>query len=185
MLLLLLVLALLGEGVHMAPLPYYETAEDEIYFEGSGDSGDIQDQLDQLLKNAMLNDTDNVKKIEDRFNLTQYEQILCIGVSYTITYGPNDTHDHECGNITFSNFSHSNIWLSFDPHSFSGRVLLEYAALNWKVLGFDWGEACDITDETTLHLMIRVSPIPQFLCDADMVDMSVKALDGLTEQVTL
>ena len=118
-----------------------ELAEGELYSERSGDKDAIQD-LYRVLKDAMLNDTENVKKISDRFNLTQYEQILCIGVKYVITC--TDGCDIETS--TF-NCSSGYIWLSFDPNTTSGTYLLQYAVLNWEVLGLDWQGACDPSEE--------------------------------------
>ena len=180
MLLLLLVLALLGEGVHMAPLPANETAEDD------GDNDAIQDQLDQLLKDAMLNDAENVKKIADRFNLTHYEQILCISVRYTLTC----TEEEECDNAT-SKLDCSNghmserIWLSFDPDTTSGKYLLHYAVQNWEVLGLDWQGACDLSDEAYLRLHINVQSLTPLLCGVDLVKYVSTSLNKITEQVSL
>ena len=187
MLLLLLVLALLGEGVHMAPLTDdRDTAEHETYFEGSGANDNIQEQLDQLLKDALLNDTDNTNKIDDRFNLTQYEQILCIGVKYDITCPEEESCDNETFTLNCSTgYNNKRVWLSFDPNTTSGTYLLFNAAQNWEVLGLSWQGACDLSEEAYLTLNINVSStITPLLCGLDAESYISSSLKELTEQVS-
>ena len=166
----------------MAPLT--ERVDDGLHSEGSGDKDTIQDLFNRVLKDAMLSDTDNVKKIADRFNLTQYEQILCIGVKYVITCTGCDieTSTFNCS----SGYNFKQIWLSFDPNTTSGSYLLQYAVLNWEVLGLDWQGACNLSEEAYLTLNINVSStIARFLCGVNAETYINSSLKELTAQVSV
>ena len=163
----------------MAPIT--DTAEDELYFEGSGDNDDIQEQLYQLLKDALLNDTENVEKINDRFNQTQ---ILCVGVRYIITCTEEEICDNETSTLNCSTgYNSERVWLSFDPNTTSGRYLFRYAVLNWEVLGLTWQGACDLSEEAYLTLNIHVRSLTPLLCGVDAEKYINSSLRELTEQV--
>ena len=169
MLMLLAVLALL-EGVSMAPMMLEEVT---MIGETALDS---EMELYEILKEGLLNDTENLEKMREKFTLGPNEKRLCVRLNYTITC----TDEEECDitNTHFNCSTFSNIWLSFNSSTWTGQILLEYAALNYEVLGLNWGEACDLSPEATLYLSINVSS----LCDVD--DVINDSLRILTTKVS-
>ena len=129
---------------------------------------------------------ENMKKIEDKFNLTQYEQILCVGVMYILTCTEEEKCDNETSKPDCANGHISQrIWLSFDPDTTSGVYLLHYAVHNWEVLGLDWQGACNLSDEAYLRLHINVLSLTPLLCGVDPVKYVSTSLNKITEQVSL
>ena len=169
----------------LSPLPEMANETDE-HLEGSGDSGDMQEEIDQLLKDAVLNDTENVKKIAERFNLTQYEQILCIGVKYVITCAEEEGCHNESSTFNCSaGYNSKQIWLSFDPDTTPGKYLFRYAEQNWEVLGLSWQGACNLSEGAYLTLNINIPSLTPLLCGVDAEKCIDSSLRELTKQVSL
>lgn len=134
MLLPLLALALLSEGVYTAPL--VERVQREV----QGESEDVSEQLYNLLKEGLLNNTNDVEILKDKFN----QQLLCISLTYAITC----TDEKECENATTifncsTGYTSALVWLSFDPTTMAGKFLLanvrlniiKYIILYWELIG--------------------------------------------------
>ena len=80
-------------------------------------------------------------------------------------------------------YSFTNIWLAFNSTPLAGRILFEYAALNYEVLGLTWVGACDLSPEATLYLSINVSSL-LLLCGVDGETYINESLRILTTQVS-
>ena len=169
----LLLLALQSEGVYMAPIAGETdpmTCKDPI-----------QCELDQILEEALLNDTENLVKIKNAFAEIPEVVKVCLPFNYTIF-----CEDDGCENKTTFNcsngYSASFIWTSFDPYDLTGSLLLVMANFNWTVFGFDWGGACDLRSSNTPVLNINVSSL-QLLCGVNWEKYIKRSLRSLTNKV--
>ena len=169
----LLLLLVLLEGVSIA------------FVSPVNSNADIQTQLDQLLKEGLLDDAENLEKMKDKFTFDPNERKLCISLNYTITC----TDEEECDNATThfncsTEYSFTNIWLSFNSTAtLAGEILFWYAALSYEVLGLNWAGACDLSPEATLYLSINVSSL-LLLCSVDGETYINESLRKLTMQVS-
>ena len=175
MILPVLALALLEVVSSMAPVML-----EEATMTATG----LETELYEILKTGLLNDPENLEKMREKFTLGPNEKRLCVHLNYTITC----TDVEECGNATTpfncsTEYSFTNIWLSFNSTPLAGRILFEYAALNFEVLGLNWAGACDLSPEVTLYLSINVTSL-QLLCGVDGETYINDSLRSLTKQVS-
>ena len=153
--LLLLLLAILSsEGVLTAPVMEGEGPEGEgcsatNVLEELNETVPMQEELSELLKSALVNNTENDDRIKAAFTLQPDEVKLCVRVEYIITCSDKTNcvvADWDCTN----NCSAAFVWTSFDPHSLSGSLLFHYASNEFELFGFEWGGACDLSLQNTL-----------------------------------
>lgn len=175
----LFLLALLGDGVYMAPVI------DTVATAGDVDSK--QHDLDEMLEEALLSNAQNVDKITKAFYTKQEYLKVCAPFNYII----NCTRREECANTTTATFtcadgySSTFVWTSFDPYSFTGTFLLFTAQFNWTVFGFEWGGACDLRESNTPVLNIIVSSRAlKILCGVDGKMYLDESLRSLTQRVS-
>jgi hypothetical protein len=164
-------LVLLTDGVHMAPMIGTEIDP-------------IQGEVDQILEEALLNNSQNLAKMEAVFAYSTEYIKVCAPFKYTIF-----CEDQECTSVTTAKFRCTDgyntttyIWTSFNPHHLAGDILLTTASFNWTVFGFEWGGACDLGESNTPVLNITVSSLA-VLCDVDAEKYINQSLRRLTEKV--
>lgn len=158
-LLLVLLVVLCSEGVLTAPVM------EEKESEGSGcsalhscdDNTFFNETLStqEDLKDALVNNSENLEKIKFAFTLKPDEVKLCITVNYTITCTDKTRCQVDCENNCYIQF----IWTSFDTFSLSGSFLYYFAGfhvtfMGFEIPGFEWGEACDL-NKNILNLSIE------------------------------
>ena len=129
-----------------------------------GTNDTIQEKLDEILKSALLNNTENTSKIKAAFTIQPDQVKLCVQVQYAIKC----TDENQCEtNFNCSDgYNNTLIWTSINPSSLSGSFLFGFASINWEFFGFEWMGACDISIENTQLLNIEV-PSLMLLCDVD------------------
>ena len=114
--------------------------------------------IDEILKQALLNNTENINKIRAAFKMDTEVRKLCVRLTYNITWMDQE-EEYENTTCTAESNTSTFIWTSFNPTTFLGKFLLQYAALNWEVFGFEWLGACDLSTANTLVLNISVSAL--------------------------
>ena len=170
----LLLVVLLSVGVHMAPVMEGGGCEAT-----TGGSDPIQDELDAILKEALLNNTENLDKIKMAFGETSGDIKVCGLLNYTILCEATECEDVvNCS----SRYNSTVRWTSVDPYIPAGAFLYHFAAFGWKVFGFEWGDACDLSAASAPVLSITV-PSLELLCDVDGAKYIINSLSSLTEQV--
>ena len=171
MLLQLFLVMLLSVEVHLAPVMEVEACNIPV-------RDDIQDEVDEILKEGLLNNTNNIDKIKTAFEVKSGQVKICVPLNYTIFCAKE-----ECGDCS-SGYSYSSIWTNFDTSTLAGGFLFDFASLNWTVFGFEWAGACDLRIENTPVLNISVSSLA-VLCGVDNWEEYISAsLQHLTQQVS-
>ena len=142
----------------------------------------LETELYETLKEGLLNDTENLEKMREKFTFGPNERKLCIPVHYMIIC--TDDQEERCDNSvdcsTLNPLSINTTWLSFNSSTLAGEVLHHYARLNLEVLGLSWAGACDVSPKATLYLNINIS----LLCNVSLNNMR-SAIKNLTKQVSL
>ena len=156
-LLVLLVIVLLSEGAHTAPIPECEALGDRS---GSGEDY-IQDEVEEVLREGLLNNTENLKQMQSVFGSDDMK--LCGQIQYCL-----QCEEH----------SLTVLWTAFDPSTLAGQFIFELSLLHWEVFGFEWDDACDLTSQNALILNITVSS----LNENDTV--TAETMIKLTEEVS-
>ena len=171
--LLLFLVMLLSVEVHLAPVMEVEACDTPV-------RDDIQDEVDEILKEGLLNNTNNIDKIKTAFEVKSGQVKICVPLKYTIFCAEEECGDFNCS----SGYSYTSIWTSFDasPRTLAGGFLFDFALLNWTVFGFEWAGACDLSIENTPVLNISVSSLA-VLCSVDNWEEYISAsLQQLTQQ---
>ena len=148
---------------------------------GSGEDT-TQQELDAILEQGLLNSTDNQDKIKKAFNLGPGTVKICVSISFEINC-TNQEEDDGCFNCSGGN-PYTFIWTSFDPTTFlTGPLLLLYGTASFDIFGFEWGGACDLSDEGTVSLLISL-PSLALLCGLEDRQLYISAsLNNLTIKV--
>ena len=175
MLLQLFLVMLLSVEVHLAPVMEVEACNTPV-------RDDIQDEVDEILKEGLLNNTNNIDKIKTAFEVKSGQVKICVPLNYTIF-----CTEEECGDFNCSSgysYSSRSIWTNFDTSTLAGAFLFDFASLDWTVFGFEWAGACDLSIENTPVLNISVSSLA-VLCGVDNWEEYISAsLQQLTQQVS-
>ena len=180
-LLLLLLLVSCQDMVLTAPVgeSMWEEAEQGCSTQVS-ENNTVQEELDQILEQGLLNNTENVAKIKQAFDVKPGTLKLCARLSYEI----NCTDQEECEGLGFNCSTgnpHLFVWTSFDTTTLTGRFLFDYAMLGIDVFGFEWADACNTS---YMNLSISV-PSLMLLCEVENSQSYItSSLHTLTEKVT-
>lgn len=166
----------------MAPVMKEVSVEDPE----TGIDDAIQETVDQILLKALLNDTANIKAIQQRFPPGDVR--ICVRFTYIITCPGN-----ECQNTTASfncsaDYNSTYTWsrTSFNPFIFEGQFLYFYASQNYEVFGLDWGGACDLSDAKTPILKLNTDLLDTTLCGVDKAKEYIEeSLKWLTKMVSI
>lgn len=165
----LLLLALLSETVHMAPVLVVE--EEKV----DTDPASEQCELDQLLTVLLLNDTENLDKIKKAFSTTPSgEAKVCGQLNY----------QEECEDAVDCSTGNSFVvtWTTLHTSTWSKELFLWIASFHWEIFGFEWGgTGCDLTTGNAPVLNINVSSLQH--CRGVDWNNITKSLLCLTEKV--
>ena len=132
--------------------------------------GDTPDELDDILKEALLNNILNLDIIKKDFNTASSAKV-CGEMTYSIIFEDN------CTILYDGIFNYNILWATADPTTLSGRVLYEFALFNWIVPWFEWEGACDLKTS----LLLNLTSLPNFCYN----DSEIRAsLSHLTQQVS-
>ena len=96
----------------------------------------LQQEIDEIIKQGFLENTENLDKINASFTLQPGEVKLCARLSYIVRC----TDDEYCPKpvyCSYYGYNHTLVWTSINPSSLSGSFLLEFSELNWEFLGFN------------------------------------------------
>ena len=115
----------------------------------------------EILLGTLLNNSENVRKIESAFATKPGAVKICVSTTYNITL-PDQDH-----------LTEYNIWTNFNiAGSLSGKFLFFYASSNWNILGTEWNGACDLKSSNNPVLDIDISSLPA-LISSDEVKWSL------------
>ncbi len=179
MICLFLLIVLLSVGAYTSPTG-----------EPGGINPDILDEVNRVLLEGLLNDSNNLEMIKAAFKAQPGSVKICVPMTYNITctnqsYCYDKVTEEFCTNSYTSSF----IWTSFNTQSLSGYFLFFYASTNIDVVGFEWGGACDvyssfladIKPDPTLNLTISSLPC----MDRDTYKYMNMTFFNLTKMVSL
>ena len=141
----------------------------------------LQQEIDEIIKQGFLENTENLDKINASFTLQPGEVKLCVRLSYIVRCKDNSS----CLYCHFPDSYYKLVWTSMNPSSLSGSFLLEFARLNWEFFGFQWQKACDISTESTITMNIT-APTLKMICGSRKYENGrylFQSLKTLTEQV--
>ena len=124
--------------------------------------------LDNILKEALLNDIANLDNIKKDFNTISEK--VCGEIVYNIICGFKN--ENCC-----SSPDYYITWATIDPTTWSGRFLYAFALFNWTVPWFEWEGACDLKTS----LLLNLTSLPNF-CYNDSDIMA--SLSHVTQQVS-
>lgn len=140
-----------------------------------------QTDFDKTLKNALLNNTNNLERMKAAFTMQPDMVKLCTNVKYTITC-MNKTDckvaDINCTN----NCSFKFVWTSFDPFSLAGKFLFHFGSQQFQIFGFKWGGECP---ESALKLHISIPSLTltnDEIIDKHVLMQSLKTITTLVRQ---
>lgn len=150
-----------------------EESEEEVGMctANSDESNQLQEELYEVLKEGLLNNSENVQKIDMIFGEQPFFKI-CVQLSYFII----NCTEKECNCSDNGTMSTYNItWASVDTATFSGRVLFWFAYINWDVFGFEWGNICN-TSSTTYFNITALLPMLDKQNEEKNITTSLKKL---------
>ncbi len=175
MICLFLLIVLLSVGAYTSPTG-----------EPGGINHDILDEVNRVLLEGLLKDSNNLEMIKAAFKAQPGSVKICVPLTYNITC----TNQKDClydNEFCTNSYTSSFIWTSFNTAFSSGSLLFFYAATNIDMVGFEWGGACDvytrflsdIKPDPTLNLTISSLP-----CMDEDTYMNI-AFSNLTEMVSI
>ncbi len=184
-LLQLLLVILLSEVVLTAPVREGEglKGEEQGCSAPGSDEDIIQQEVDDILEQGLLDNAENLDKIKRAFDWDPDTVKICVNINYEI----NCTNQEECAGCfnCYASNPHTFIWTSFDPTTLAGALLLEYGSVSYDIFGFEWAGACDLSNESTVSLLVSATSL-SLLCDVEDGQMYItKSFSKLTIKVSI
>lgn len=139
--------------VAVALVLFYSVQVNAVPLVSDYDFQELDDSVIDQLIDGILNDADNVNMIKQLFNLENKK--ICVPIIYNI-----------CFSDTFKQRKYHIIWLKYDIKKSSTKILLQFALLNFSVVGFDWGDTC----ETYTRMMVNISMPSSIQSSVDVIE---------------
>lgn len=171
-----LTLAFLSASVDSVPVGKQDAPPDASH-------AALENELYEILSEGLLNNTENVAKIQAAFETEPGAVKICVAMNYNITCSDSLDQDWCNGSDYLSEY----IWTNFNIYSplLSGYFLFFYASLNWDIFGFEWKGACDLKKQSNPFLEVDIGFLPISLSNENVTEYLERSLIKLTQQVSL